>query len=327
MEQNPISCGNQLPPISANYPWLVAQNLDGTRDQTFYTIHDKLCRYQSRIPILSGRCIRGYYHGWVILSNKNIWSLWNPVTFKTINLPSLALNTSEYVGQCCLSLSPDDPASVMLLTITGRPTFVFCRLGFERKKLRWKKVSYNSQLKEITGRDDGFLQCPTAYNGKVYAMSNDGDFVIQVEIIDKDGEVLLKLLPYGRRPFPSLTCFPISVSLLKGTNTELFYIIVAYNEDTQKTLGNVYLFKWVMDSMRWEEMVDIKDAVFFVDLARVYSVYYKHPVAAELGGYIHIRDEMGKMMYSHNVEDRTISLSSMAYPTSHVSMWECRYCF
>ncbi|KAI3714138.1 hypothetical protein L1987_72728 [Smallanthus sonchifolius] len=49
-----------------------------------------------------------------------------------------------------------------------------------------------------------------------------------------------------------------------------------------------------------------------------------HAIASELGGYIHIRDEMGIMMYSYDVEDKTISLSSMAYPTSHVSLWECR---
>ncbi|XP_076905752.1 F-box protein At4g00893-like [Bidens hawaiensis] len=29
-------------------------------------------------------------------------------------------------------------------------------------------------------------------------------------------------------------------------------------------------------------------------------------------------------MYSYDVEDKTISMSSMAYPTSHLSLWECR---
>ncbi|KAJ0635600.1 hypothetical protein HanOQP8_Chr17g0652681 [Helianthus annuus] len=80
-----------------------------------------------------------------------------------------------------------------------------------------------------------------------------------------------------------------------------------------------------MATMKWEEMVDIKDSIFFVDLAHDYhSVYYNHAIASELGGgYIHIRDQMGKVMYSYDVEDKTISLSCMAAsPTSHLSLWE-----
>ncbi|MFS7908668.1 hypothetical protein Hanom_Chr01g00085851 [Helianthus anomalus] len=147
----------------------------------------------------------------------------------------------------------------------------------------------------------------TFYNGKVYAMCSDGDHVIQVDIIVKGGEVSIKLLLHGRRPrYPSSTCFPISILLLKGTCSELFYIVVAFNE-----------------SYEMGKMVDIKDAVFFVDLARGNSVYYRHAISSELGGYIHIHDEMGKM-YSYNVEDKTIFLSFMAYPTSHLSLWECR---
>ncbi|KAJ0817723.1 hypothetical protein HanPI659440_Chr00c05g0714291 [Helianthus annuus] len=327
MEQKSIACGNRLPCLSANYPWLVAQNQDGTGDQTFYTLHDHLCHYKCRIPKLLGNHIRGYFHGWVILSNNKMWSVWNPLTSKIINLPPLTLNNSESVGQCCLSSPLDDPVPVLLLTITETPTFLFCRLGVKSDRLSWRRMPYNRQLKKIIGHYNGFLQCPTFYNGKVYAMCNDGDHVIQVDIIVNGGEVLIKLLLYGRRPtYASRTCFPISIPLLKGTCSELFYIVVAFNEVTKKTLGDVYLFKWVTSRMRWEKMVDIKDAVLFVDLARGNSVYYRRAISSELGGYIHIHDEMGKM-YSYNVEDKTISLSFMAYPTSHVSLWECRYCF
>ncbi|GJX92171.1 PsbP domain-containing protein 2, chloroplastic [Tanacetum coccineum] len=45
----------------------------------------------------------------------------------------------------------------------------------------------------------------------------------------------------------------------------------------------------------WEEMEDLKDANFFVELARDNS-----PTIASAGGKIHIRSKMGKIIYSYN---------------------------
>ncbi|PWA94157.1 hypothetical protein CTI12_AA062930 [Artemisia annua] len=123
----------------------------------------------------------------------------------------------------------------------------------------------------------------------------------------------------------------------------MFYITLAYNELTKKSLGNVYLFKWDMTtSMRWEQMdeidrkdytktrklweeiVDLKDSIFFVNLARDYSVFYRRTIASELGGYVHIHDKMYNLIYSYYVQDKTISIfSSKLSPLSHLSLWEC----
>ncbi|KAL9991777.1 hypothetical protein Hdeb2414_s1255g00999681 [Helianthus debilis subsp. tardiflorus] len=331
MERKLIACGTQFPPLSANYPWLVAQNPDGSRYQTFYRIPDQLYHYNCRIPELLGRLIRGHSHGWVILSKKNMWSLWNPATSKIINLPPLSLNDSESVGQCCLSSPPDDPTSVLLLTITGERTFVFCQLGYKLDRLIWTRRPYNRQLTRINGHYDGILQCPTSYNGKVYALCNKGESIIQVDIIVNDSQPAVELSRVGKCPSHTVTThFPISIPLLKGSNTELFYIRVAFKEVTslcgvtRKTLGNVCLFKRNTASMMWEEMVNLKGAVFFVDLSSDCSIYYSRVFASELEGYIHIRDEIGNMMYSYDMEDKTISVSSIAYSPSHVSLWECR---
>ncbi|KAJ0695109.1 hypothetical protein HanPI659440_Chr15g0616371 [Helianthus annuus] len=331
MERKLIACGTQFPPLSANYPWLVAQNPDGSRYQTFYTIPDQQYHYNCRIPELLGRLIRGHSHGWVILSKKNTWSLWNPTTSKIINLPPLSLNDSESVGQCCLSSPPDDPTSVLLLTITGERTFVFCQLGYKLDRLTWTRRPYNRQLTRINGRYDGILQCPTSYNGKVYALCNNGESIIQVDIIVKDSQPAVQLSRVGKCPSHTVTThFPISIPLLKGSNTELFYIRVALKEVislggvTRKTLGNVCLFKRNTARMMWEEMVNLKGAVLFVDLSGDCSIYYSRVFASELEGYIHIRDEIGSMMYSYDMEDKTISVSSIAYSPSHVSLWECR---
>nr|GEY87051.1 hypothetical protein CTI12_AA613050 [Tanacetum cinerariifolium] len=77
MEQKQVSCGSVLPPLTANlkYTWLdVAQNLKTKKrdngDQFFYTIHDPLINYRCRSRELLRKRIRGYYHGWYILSKK-----------------------------------------------------------------------------------------------------------------------------------------------------------------------------------------------------------------------------------------------------------------
>ncbi|GKD63714.1 hypothetical protein Tco_1305822 [Tanacetum coccineum] len=77
-----------------------------------------------------------------------------------------------------------------------------------------------------------------------------------------------------------------------------------------------------------EEMNDLKEANFFVDLGHDHLVSYSRVIAAELGGFIHIRGEMGDIIYSYHVNDDTISLlhtPSPMLPSSHVSLWEYRF--
>ncbi|XP_071719886.1 uncharacterized protein [Rutidosis leptorrhynchoides] len=291
----------------------------------------------------------------MILSNNNVsWSLWNPVTCKIIHLPPLTnlIDKEDIasIGQCCLSSPPDDDrVSVLLLTRTTKPTLVFCRLDGNKssKKLRWIEMSYGKMLKKITGFDC-LLHCPTVFNGKVYALNTTeghNAYVIQVDIVaPKPYEEVIQLSLFGTIPCHSLSSYRDGfITLLKGSGTDLFYIFVAFSDYAKKTLGKVYLFKWVMTStvwkelkdrvrasyemkrIMWKQMVDLKDAVFFVDLASCDNssvFYYKHAIASELGGYIHIRDDTGKMIYSYDVEDRTISPSYMSFQASHLTLWE-----
>ncbi|PWA39502.1 hypothetical protein CTI12_AA572200 [Artemisia annua] len=372
-------CGTLLP-LSGKYPWFVTQNLEVEKDSSiFYTIHDPLIKYQCQIPELLGKHIRGYFHGWVILSchpQNVMWSLWNPVTFKIIRLPHLILKDGdlESIAQCCLSAPPDDPTSILMLTRTNKTTFVFCLLGNKRKKRRWIEMSYAKQLKRITGEDNLFINSLVCCNGKVYALNVYNSFaglVILIDIAVKDKEVLIKLVLLGASPFSSSIKYSERTFILKGSCTDLFLIELGFNKET---LERVHLFRLDMTSVKseemerftdldmtsknwkeledytdfdmsfdiWEEMVDLNDAIFFVDLARDNSVYYKPEIASkclcvyvfyiihifqQLGGYIHIRDRSGKLLYTYHFKDKTISLScmpSMVQPTSNVSLWECR---
>lgn len=380
MEQKQISCGpvyDRLPPLSAKYPWLVAQSLKSKEeeemgDQLFFNIHDPASYYQCRIPELLGKRIHGSFHGWVILSNHVLWSLWNPMTSKIINLPPLMLNDGDptSIKECCLSLPPNNPNSVLLLTRRDKSTFVFCWLAHTRRKLRWTELSYAKQLKRLTSNGE-LVNNLTCCNGNVYALSSDGFFAIcimQVDIVVKKTQVVINLSLFGLFPYEPYSQCSGWIHYLKGYNTELYCITLGFCEPTKINLGIVSLFRvdmtrinwedqleglkdWDMTNMGretweelqeagtfdvfdksneiWEEMEDLKDAVFFVDLARDNLVFYSPSISSELGGYIHMRTDMGKIIYSYNLNDKSISVSSMPSPvppTSHVVVWEWPEC-
>ncbi|GKD03757.1 hypothetical protein Tco_1178731, partial [Tanacetum coccineum] len=372
MEQKQIYLGpvyDRLPPLTENYQWLVAQSAEADEDQVFYNIHDPLSYYRCRIPELLGKRIRGSFHGWLILSNDNMWSLWNPVSSKIICLPPLILKDGEsaFIKECCLSLPPEDPKSILLLARTDKPTFVFCWLDSKRKRLRWIEMSYDKQLKRLSG-DGCLLHSLSCCNGKVYVVSQENcimPLVIEIDIVVKAGEVVLEFMLFAACPHSRNHCGYDYMYFLRGSDTELFCIVIAFDncvETYDTTFSCVTLHKvdmscinWAgveglkkwditgiepealeqedanklfMSNELWEEMEDLKDANFFVDLARDNSVVYIPAIASESGGKIHIHSKMGKIIYSYNLNDRTILLNSMfpppVLPTSHVSVWECR---
>ncbi|PWA64733.1 hypothetical protein CTI12_AA342050 [Artemisia annua] len=290
MEQKQICCGSvydRIPPLSANHPWFVAQNLDAedeTEVQIFYNVHDPLRHYRCRIPELFGKRIRGCFYGWVILSShpsNDMWSLWNPVTSK---------------------LYP------------------------KRKKLRWTEMSYAKMVTQVT-RVDGFLLRLTCCNGKVYAFATKSRHVVEISIVVKGKEVLIKLLPLLKLPSPSSNGCDV-VNYLAGSCTDLFTILIGL-EDITEAIGHVYLFKLNMNSMTWEEMEDLKDATFslFID-DYLCPKFYSPAIESEFGGYIHIIGEHGKVIYSYHVKDKTLSLSSMPCQLgiSHISVWATLEC-
>ncbi|XP_076923084.1 uncharacterized protein LOC143585102 [Bidens hawaiensis] len=274
---------------------------------------------QCRINELHGRRIRACFHGWVILSNHSdnvLWSLWNPLTSKLIPLPPL-IYEEKRSHECCLSSPPGDQDSVFLLTTVNMSTIVFYRLDRKREKLKWTELSYAKQLPSISGIDR-FLQCPTCYNGKVYAMTF-GPYdmsVINVDILVKGKEDVISLLPFVELPStcynrcPYFNSAKYSHRFLKGSCTELFYIVVDFI--IEKGIDYVYLFKLDITSMMWEEMIDLKDAILFLELSSDYSTcYYRSAVDSRFGGYAHILGESGEIIFSFHPKDRTMSVSSM----------------
>ncbi|GLU14534.1 hypothetical protein SLE2022_310960 [Rubroshorea leprosula] len=98
---------------------------------------------QTTPPELHGKEIQAYYHGRFILLDKEnqqrwIWSLWyqekryslwNPLTFESINLPPLTLKATQEIGFCILSSPPSNPDSMLILYETKDPSLIFFRIG------------------------------------------------------------------------------------------------------------------------------------------------------------------------------------------------------
>ncbi|GJY87788.1 putative RNA-directed DNA polymerase [Tanacetum coccineum] len=285
-----------------------------------------------RIPELVGRRIRGYYHGWLILSTGHpqnvMWFLWNPVTSEFISLPPLLYKDgdSHDIGDCCLSSPPHDPNSILLVTRSKIQNFVFFRLDHKSRKSRWIERSYAENLKKLTDNDDNLLVLLTWCNGKVYAMGVDVDFIIQIDIVVMEKEVVISLSPLPEYPFPDCNG---ALKFLghKGSSKELFCIQVYFDVLAKDTLDVVCLFKLDMTSTtsKWEEIDDLKDAIFFVNIYD-WSIYYNPAIASELGGCVHILADYPCMIHSYHVKNKTVSLSYLPYPdlAKVPHMWECR---
>ncbi|GJS31926.1 hypothetical protein Tco_0492546, partial [Tanacetum coccineum] len=116
------------------------------------------------------------------------------------------------------------------------------KLDRKIKKSRWIEImSYAKKLKKLTDEDDILLDSLTWCNGKVlaYAMGVGMDFIIQIIIVVKEKEVVISLLPLSEYPFP-------------------------YCNGALKFLGHKGS-NMTSTTSKWEEIDDLKDAIFFVN--------------------------------------------------------------
>ncbi|GKD32692.1 hypothetical protein Tco_1248201, partial [Tanacetum coccineum] len=142
------------------------------------------------------------------------------------------------------------------------PQFKVSDVVYIRKSCKTKALP----LTMLNGKN-GFLANPTCCNGKVYAFTRAYYLrVVEVEIMVKKNKVLISLSPFVEQP------------------EYLFYIEINFDDETRKTVASVYLFKLDMTSMKWEEIQDLKDAIFFIELAsHEDQLFYQPGITSELG--------------------------------------------
>nr|GFB58638.1 hypothetical protein [Tanacetum cinerariifolium] len=216
------------------------------------------------------------------------WSLWNPITSEIIILPSLNHRGSEGdcddIRYCCLSAPPDHPSSVLLLSRTNKLNLVYCRLGSDssfpntcrKQELRWTEMTYAKQVRSITSFDDCYLYSLTSCNGRVYAYlkvteSNSRPLLVEIKMMVKYGKrknlrQVITLLPISEFDCPTLIDSYGSLSLLKGSSTELFTIVIGVKDETSFSVGDVKLFKLNMQGSSTELftiVIGVKDETSF----------------------------------------------------------------
>ena len=82
----------------------------------------------------------------------------------------------------------------------------------------------------------------------------------------------------------------------------MFYIELAYEDETMKAIGDTHLFKLNTTSMMWEDMEDLKYTVFFIKLCtREVSIISRQKIASEFGGYVHILYDIDMVIYAYLV--------------------------
>ncbi|GJV00920.1 hypothetical protein Tco_1330190 [Tanacetum coccineum] len=143
----------------------------------------------------------------------------------------------------------------------------------------------------------------------------------------KSKQVIITLLPILEFPNPTIID---GLLILKGSRKELFTVVIGCKDKTCKTVGASHLFKLDMNNKIWDEMDDLKNTLLSVELAIDSSPFFESPAitSSELGGYIHILGDKGKIIYCYHVKEKTLSLSSMPclVGTSDVLAWAMLEC-
>nr|GEY99340.1 hypothetical protein [Tanacetum cinerariifolium] len=131
------------------------------------------------------------------------------------------------------------------------------------------------------------------------------DIVVNDRRNKKLKEVVITLLPLLDFQIPRIVD-SISIALLKGSCSELFTIVIGLKEEkwTSASVSAVYVFKLDINNM--------SPAI----------------TSSELGGYVHILSDDGKIIYSYHVKDKTVSLSSIPCVAgkNHLSAWAMLEC-
>ncbi|KAL8263272.1 hypothetical protein R6Q59_024621 [Mikania micrantha] len=273
MEQK-HSCASicdRLPNLFAMYPWLVDHNLDDdNKDSIFYTTRNPFSQFRCQIPAFLGKRIRGCFYGWVILSNHPHNDMWSLWNPVTSKIIRLPRLLSEGVNRAQSCCLSSPPDNHGSIFMLIVKNHTIVFCRLDCKRKRLKWVEM-PYIKQMRSLvgSNAFLRSLASCDGKVYALNT-------------------------------------------GCCTEWFYVELGLREVghvTKETVCGVGVFKLDMTNMRWEEMVDLKDASFFLDHAHGYSIQYSPAIASELGGHVHFFDRSGKVMNSYDLKNQTIALS------------------
>ncbi|KAK3011273.1 hypothetical protein RJ639_012018 [Escallonia herrerae] len=212
-------------PSPGPYPWLTYIHEYFDEDPFFCTMPPSLSsskHVETRsIPYLRGKAIEMVCYGWLILhslgiDNHDYFSILNPITSESIDLPPLKVRKNLRSSRCVLSLPPGNHDSALLIfrrkkDSENKPHSIqFCSL-LHRK---WKKTWYHQIFK-----DDDDVECyeflcrAVNMSGKLYAITELSKMLVMIDVVldprEEDSTELVirslgSQLPILNRPF---SCF------------------------------------------------------------------------------------------------------------------------
>ncbi|KAI3853595.1 hypothetical protein MKW98_025112 [Papaver atlanticum] len=311
------------PPLPKAAPWLVFPYGKGMKNQAFYNIcepYNKTCR--KSISELSGKWFWQHpsHQGWLIIIcgenhtpeyNFGDCYLWNPLTFETIQLPSLeqwCAFDQSVVADCILSSPPYDANSMVLCLFYSYASkscdqfFLFCHPG--DKEWKMKKLSPDVNLME----DFISLNC---FKDKLYAMRfNDKHLEIEIQKVD-DGNLELSLREFDVSRniwYPVVGGWNSCASRYHfvETDDEFFSVLLRYTaRGFKKVVSQILVFRLDFSALEWKEVTSLGDHVLFIGTKGTTSCS-----AAEAGiarGCLYFTLEEDLSMYKFEVESTSNS--------------------
>ncbi|KAJ3699543.1 hypothetical protein LUZ61_003248 [Rhynchospora tenuis] len=246
-----------LPPQA---PWLLLPRITEGSDQSdeliFYDpFQSKTHRFQS--PYVRGKHICGSSYGWLVLEHDLKFSLFNPITQCTIDLPSFNAPATffdyDIMGLCAqramLSGNPSEEGCVVVawFSIFTNWELGFCRIG----DTQWTGL--------LTGERRQHLLDFACCKNLVYAVNEEK----KVSVYD--------LHDLSVRTLPS----EIEYNGQNGLTFERIYLVHGDSESGEPLVvrrtayvsitKEVFMYKWFDDRQQWCQVQNIGKRVFFLD--------------------------------------------------------------
>ncbi|GLU14535.1 hypothetical protein SLE2022_310970 [Rubroshorea leprosula] len=285
---------------------------------------EKHHRVRTTRPELRGKEFQACYHGWFILldkENQQRWSwsqcdqekrysLWNPLTSESINLPRLTLKATQKIGFCILSSPPGTPDSMLILYETKDPSLIFFRIG--HKQLTPQPIKLELDKYDV-------LTNPVICNGTLYCHTFSCPKLVKIELGLPDFRLRPTLFEERIPSFGEDSI--VSRSYMIESCGELFLIYLAKRASVDGPLPGISVEVFGLDfsAIVWNKVESIKNRTFFVSVRSSFSC----PVTSLPENHIYFTLPMDISLYSFNMDDKTVSVywADPNFPISCSRIW------
>ena len=307
------------PPPPEPYPWLVYSTDKHNRRQIFCSISNPNETYIRKIPELHNRKFWANCHGWCLYCHRDSCPiLWNPVTMEEIKLPSMP---KADIGDCILTSPPSEPGCKVVLFVVRMPYILYCELGDEE----WTELCYYDELKrtidlarileESMPTMPNLLISPVCCDGNLYAVwspfgdCEHGRRLVKIHDIQRDGLKIEPLNVFLRSARPTTK----QVHLMESCG-DLFTVEIQYKDESFTGVLAIGIYRLNFSNKEWVQVETAKDRAFFLPLntleQQAFSIHVINPDVANRVYFTLYGDDTYKKLYSYNIEDGTISISS-----------------